>query len=118
MKAIKWCGGINNAGNAARSAGVAVLVRRALVNSGRLVLRQQHVVATPQGRLVVLPLQWGGHDLRVVSCYLPNSSTDQQAFINDCMRVHLPGEGAILILLRRWLWMRCPLRSMPAPPSQ
>jgi hypothetical protein len=75
---VVW--GCDTAGNAARSAWVAVLARRALVNSGQLVLRQQHVVATPQGRLVVLPLQWGGHDLSVVSCHLANSSTVQQSF--------------------------------------
>ena len=91
---VVW--GFNTAGNASRSAGVAVLVRRALVNSGQLTIRQQQVVATPQGRLVVLPMQWGGHDLKVVSAYLPNSSTDQQAFINDCMHVHLQGQDHLV----------------------
>ena len=64
------------------SAGVLVLVRRALVTSGALQLGEPQ--RSDSGRLLVLPLRWGGHDLHLATVYVPvNSPARRHAFIRD-----------------------------------
>ena len=59
---------------------MAVLIREQLVQSGALVVRSDGVVApvgSAAGRLLCVPVSWGGHDTTLVSAYLP--SGDQPA---------------------------------------
>ena len=75
---VHW--GYNLIGNAARSAGVAVLIRKGLCAAGQLVVREPQMVATVEGRFLKVPVEWGGHKLQLVSVYGPNDSVPQQQF--------------------------------------
>lgn len=88
--------GFNTAPNANHSAGVAVLVRKVLADAGQITIQQQQVKATEQGRLVCVPIQWGGHSVTLVSVHLPNVSTEQQHFIDSHMVTHMP-QGTTII---------------------
>ena len=74
-----------------RSAGVAMLVRRQLVDTHGVVLGQPQ--CSPDGRFMQVSLQWAGHSLTVANVYLPNDSVGQQAFLNQHIRplASLPG---------------------------
>lgn len=64
------------------SAGVAILVRRSLVESGALQLGEPQ--PDDSGRLLVLPLRWGGQDWHLASVYLPcNGAARRLAFIRE-----------------------------------
>ena len=64
------------------AAGVLVLVRRALVTSGALQLGEAR--RSDSGRLLVLPLRWGGHDLHLASVYAPvTTAVQRRAFFRD-----------------------------------
>ena len=85
---VHW--GHNLVGNANRSAGVAVLVRRSLCQAGQVVVGEQHIIATQQGRFMAVPVQWGGHSMTLVAAHAPNDSGQQQAFIQQHMQPHMP----------------------------
>jgi exonuclease III len=72
----------HNTSDPAASAGVAVLVRRALITSGALQLGA--VQRSDSGRLLVLPMRWGGHDLHLATVYMPPyEAGHRRAFIAD-----------------------------------
>lgn len=67
-----WCLGFDTGGQT--RAGVALLIRSPLLTSGVLQLRGQPQPAAnqgpEQGRLLMLPLQWGRQPIDVVAVYL------------------------------------------------
>ena len=74
-----------------QSAGVAILVRRHLVDTNVVALGQPQ--CSPGGRFMQVSLQWAGHIITVANVYLPNDSVGQQAFIRQHIRplASLPG---------------------------
>lgn len=50
--------------------GVAVLVRRSLLRTHQLVVHADQVWRSANGRLLAVPMDWGGHKLCVASVYL------------------------------------------------
>jgi exonuclease III len=89
--------GFNTAANAGHSAGVAVLVRKALVDNGHLTVAPQQVQASNTGRLVRVPVRWGGHTMSLVSVYVPNAGQDQRGFVEKDMRSAIPLQGACIV---------------------
>lgn len=89
--------GLNTGGNATRSAGVAILVRKHLLDSGAVVLDDSAASRSSDGRLIALPLRWGGHLIMLASVYLPNDSVGQQSWLS----AHLPQfqQGGASVLL-------------------
>ena len=92
---VVW--GFNMAPNANHSAGVAVLLRKSLIDAGHLKISHQQVKASNQGRLLCVPIQWGGHSVSVVCVHMPNASTDQQQFMDGPMRTLVPRSGALIV---------------------
>jgi exonuclease III len=88
---------LNTAANGNRSAGVVVLVRKALLTSGAATLASAAVQTHPGGRMVVVPLQWGGHSLRLVCVYMPNDSTGQQEFMQQDLQPVLDGQSMYVL---------------------
>lgn len=88
---------LNTAANGNRSAGVVILIRKALLTSGAATFTAAAVQTHSGGRMVVVPLQWGGHDLRLVCVYMPNDSTDQQAFMHQTLQPVLAGQGMYVL---------------------
>ena len=68
---------------ASRSGGVMILLRRALVTSGLLVVDENHVRRDPGGRVVSVQVKWGGHAFWLTSAYLPNDSVGQQQWLQQ-----------------------------------
>ncbi|PNH10273.1 Transposon TX1 uncharacterized protein [Tetrabaena socialis] len=67
-----------------RSGGVAIFIRSALFTSGVLQLRADTPApaAATAGRLLHLPVAWGGHDFTLACAYLPSGNFPaQRAFI-------------------------------------
>lgn len=62
----------------ASSAGVALLVRSSLIESGALKLHG-HTHVDPDGRLMHTRIEWGGHRFRLINVYLPSSNPTEQA---------------------------------------
>jgi exonuclease III len=71
---------------AARSAGVAVLMRRSLLTEQDMVVTSMHANPHPTGRLLTIPVRWGGHNLHIVAVYLPNTEVEQQLFIQSVLQ--------------------------------
>ena len=76
--------------NTGSSAGVGILVNRALLSSGRVMLRnnkggKKDVDVIVPGRVMQLALDWGGHSLSIGCLYLPSSDANQQKqiILND-----------------------------------
>jgi exonuclease III len=80
-----------------KRAGMAVLVDRAMVHAGRITgLPQDGDVARhDNGRLMKLPLCWGGHRLQMLNCYIPNVATDAKRFILDVLVPQLVETGGM-----------------------
>lgn len=69
-----------------RSAGVAILVRTHLLTSGALTFPEETAApeAAEDGRLLHLPVQWGGHAFTLLCAYLPDSNGPlQREFISS-----------------------------------
>lgn len=81
----------NNHHGAARSAGVAVLLRRSLLTEQDMVVTGMHAVPHPTGRLLTIPVRWGGHSLHIVGAYLPNTEVEQQLFIQSIVQPAVNG---------------------------
>ena len=75
-------------------AGVAVLVRTSLLDRGAITVREQLIARDPKGRLLVVPLSWAGHEMRLVVCYFPNRPGDQMAYCSQVLRPHLERAAA------------------------
>ncbi len=92
-----WC--FNTTGNATASAGVVVLVRTELVATGAVtwVTPPDQATRQPQGRLVGVTLQWGGHTFRLVSVHLPNAAAEQRAFISNHLVPAAHGRAPVLL---------------------
>ena len=54
---------------AARSAGVAILIRTSLIDNQSIKIHSPH--ADIDGRLMHLKNEWGGHSIRLINSYLP-----------------------------------------------
>jgi exonuclease III len=89
--------GLNTTANGSRSAGVAVLVRRELLTNGDLSWAEAQAHKDPGGRLLVLPMQWGGHALRLVCAYLPNAVGQQVDFIQQQLQPAMQAPGSYLL---------------------
>lgn len=90
-----WCHNTGPGGG--RSAGIAVLVKGDLYNSGLVIVDQQRVQTQQQGRLLAVPIKWGGHSLRLVTAHLPNRESDQKTFIEQHIRSALQAPGDCLL---------------------
>lgn len=72
------------------SCGVAILVRSYLIRSQTISVRSTRLVDSTMvgaledaaGRALSMRLQWAGHDLDIVSVYLPNDPGKQRAFLS------------------------------------
>ena len=71
-------------GDSARR-GVAIAVRRSLLNSGQLTMGQPYRIG-PAGRLLAVDLDWAGHRLKLITAYLPNDAAGQQAALTEWVR--------------------------------
>lgn len=82
-------------------AGMAVLVDRAMARAGCItgLPQDSDVVRHDSGRLMQLPLCWGGHRLSLLNCYLPNDASDAKHFILDVLRPHLAETGGLQTVL-------------------
>lgn len=69
---VLW--GFNTTGNTNRSAGVAILLRRALITSGELAFWERDMSTTNDGRFLAVPVTWLGERFYVVSIHLPCAS--------------------------------------------
>ncbi len=80
-----------------KRAGMAVLVDRAMVRAGRITGLPQDgdVVRHDSGRLMKLPLRWGGHRLQLLNCYIPNVATEAKCFIMDVLVPQLVETGGM-----------------------
>ena len=77
-----WCIGLP--GQARTRAGVAIIVRSSLLDSGALQVRGQEsapVQGPAQGRLLQVPLEWAGQQLNVVAVYMHASDHAANAAI-------------------------------------
>ncbi len=63
------------------TSGVAVAVRRSLVDSGCLSILT--ISPSSTGRLVRLRCKWGGHTFTLVNAYFPNTPSEQLTFIRS-----------------------------------
>lgn len=71
-----------NTQQGARSAGVAICIRKQLLRSGHLAIDHDHVVKAADGRLLTVPVTWGGHSLVLTCTYLPSGdSVGQQSYL-------------------------------------
>lgn len=61
------------------AAGVGILIRSDLINSGALVIEGQEMLEVG-GRSLSLRIAWGGHSFRLVSVYLPTGDPAQQKY--------------------------------------
>ena len=79
-------GGSSNSQRAGRTpAGVAIAIRKSLLrcHGGPLLVDEQSLVCSSDGRLVHLRAQWGGHRLHIASIYMPNRYSRQRTFIRE-----------------------------------
>lgn len=63
------------------SAGVAIAIRAALLQEQGGPAKVTDVRPSSDGRLLSLRLDWGGHQLRLASIYMPNQPTAQRSFL-------------------------------------
>lgn len=68
-----------------RSAGVAIAIRAALLQEQGGPVRISKVQPSSDGRLISLQLEWGGHQLRLASIYMPNQPTEQRQFMQTSL---------------------------------
>ena len=86
--------------NADASAGVAILIRTSLLDSGDMAVTPDSLHADPDGRLVSLRLRWGGHHILLVNAYLKSGDpVFQRAFIQDRLTPLLDSGGQADIIL-------------------
>lgn len=72
---VLW--GFNNSGNCNHSAGVAILLKRALLTSGELAFRSEDQKSTGDGRFLSLKVNWLGERFNLVCAHLPCAQTTQ-----------------------------------------
>ena len=100
------CYSIHAASDGAQG-GVAMLVSYAVCP----VLHDSDIVAHDSGRLLCMQLDWGGHKLWLVNCYIPNDSLQAAAFIRDTLQPHLsPPQGPArrTVMLGDWNFVHDP----------
>jgi exonuclease III len=83
---------------AARSAGVALLVRRSLLTEQDMVMTAMRAVPHASGRMLSIPVRWGGHSLHILGVYLPCTEVDQQAFIQSVVQPAVHDRQGCLVL--------------------
>ena len=85
--------------------GVAVLIRTALINSGAVSVSEAAVVRDAGGRLVAVPVRWGGHRLQLVSAYLPSGDpAGQRTFITQHLQPLMDAADAPAQSRRMQVW--------------
>jgi exonuclease III len=88
----------NSQQEAARSAGVAVLIRRSLLSQQDMVIAALQAAPHPSGRVLSIPMRWGGHTLHVVAVYLPNLEPEQKDFIESVLQPVVHGRQGCVVL--------------------
>jgi len=68
------------------TAGVAILVDLSLLRAGTVVLHETAGHRRPDGRMLTLPLDWGGHKLLIANCYVPNVATEARTFLEAAVQ--------------------------------
>ncbi len=90
------------AGRVGRSRGVAVLIRSALLGQRNIVVHDASLQRSPEGRLLLLDVDWAGHRLCLVSAYLPSGNPQaQRDFIAgplQCTATRCVARGRCLVL--------------------
>lgn len=105
-----------------RSAGVAILIRKALIHSGALSVTGADSRSN-DGRFLMVPISWGGHNFNLVNVYLPcGGELDREQ--HNFIRTHLaPLAQQPGIWGGDWNWVpvtsrdRVSLRRPRAPPA-
>lgn len=88
---------------ATTTAGVAILVDSSLLRRGEALLHDTAVHCHSTGRLLVVPMDWGGHKLLLTNCYVPNQAVAARAYLLDVLRPVLEGAaGRQAVLLGDW----------------
>lgn len=79
-----------------RGAGVAILIRKSLLSSSFFVTGPP--TRLPGGRLIALPVSWGGHSFQLASIYFPvGDRPAQRSFISEKLGPNAPrGSGALV----------------------
>lgn len=90
----------NSMVGSAHRAGVGILVRLDLLQSGQCRVVQDSVVGAEDGRLLQLRLEWvgGGQTLTIVCAYLPNQAAQQRRFISERLVPVLQGVAGPMVL--------------------
>jgi endonuclease/exonuclease/phosphatase family metal-dependent hydrolase len=81
-----------------RSAGIAVLIRRSVVPEQELSYASLRAAPHPSGRLLSIPLHWGGHSLQIVAVHLPCSEVEQQGFIQSILQPVVHGRQDCVVV--------------------
>jgi endonuclease/exonuclease/phosphatase family metal-dependent hydrolase len=100
-------------------AGVAILVRSNLMESGQLTIPTSppSVQFNQEGRLLSLPIVWGGHKLTVACVYFPSGdSLRQKLFITDHISPLYRSTAGRLALLGDFNFVMNPERDRRQPP--
>jgi len=68
------------------SGGVGILISQDLITQGALKVREAGLQASADGRLLAVPVVWQGHELIIMSVYMPASNRAvQRTFIADIL---------------------------------
>ena len=104
------------------STGVAILIREDLLTRGLVTVSAPptaKVPTTTHQRAVALRLCWGGHDLHLLSAYLPNDNAHRVAFMDTTLKpLHETAVAAKLPCLwgGDWNFLECEALDKPQPP--
>lgn len=83
---------------AGRSAGMAVIIRRSAIPELELRVAAMRAVPHPTGRMLSIPLHWGGHSLYIVAVHLPCSEVEQQIFIQAVLQPAVHGRQDCVVV--------------------
>lgn len=75
------------------TAGVAILVDMRLLLSGQAKLHEDAAQQHPEGRMLSVPLDWGGHRLLLINCYVHNQAPAARAFLLEGLQPCLAETG-------------------------
>ena len=96
LHAGQWTSWWDPAPDGRHGGGTAILIRSALLTSGALTFpgAQTQPTASGDGRLLHLPVRWGGHTFTLLSAYLPSSDpAAQRIFIQQRLRPLIADAG-------------------------
>ena len=66
------------------SGGVGILIRSDLFSDGSLQVRELGIQSSPDGRLLAVPVSWQGHDMTLMSVYMPaKDRASQLSFLTN-----------------------------------